>query len=227
MAAPPPAYSTPHAGNPDRRALPDGWITRYDDNYRAWYYVDTRSHPPRSSWDHPLGAPPAGNYPPPPNPPPNRGNFGGGGPPFSPQGSPPFSSSTSPYNQGTPYGGFQGNPAEARNFPPQSSYAAQPPYGAPAGNYGNPGNPAWPQQGWQQQPPTQLGYQSQPPSQAIQQPPRSGRNNALLAGGAGLIGGALLTEAFDHHEDEVRQDAYDQGFDDGQDNPEFGGGGDW
>jgi len=84
------------------------------------------------------------------------------------------------------------------------------------------------------QPP--LGYQSQPPSQAIQQPPRSGRNNALLgaggrmfcavpghmtrltpfpflalAAGAGLAGGVLLTEAFDHHEDEVRQDAYDQG----------------
>lgn len=32
-----------------------------------------------------------------------------------------------------------------------------------------------------------------------------------LAGGAGILGGVLLTEAFEHHEDEVRQDAYDQG----------------
>ncbi|KAI0299762.1 hypothetical protein B0F90DRAFT_1727103 [Multifurca ochricompacta] len=22
--------------NPDRRSLPEGWISRYDENYRAW-----------------------------------------------------------------------------------------------------------------------------------------------------------------------------------------------
>ena len=35
------------------------------------------------------------------------------------------------------------------------------------------------------QPP--LGYQTQPPSQAIQQPPRSGRNNALLGASDGMF----------------------------------------
>jgi hypothetical protein len=32
-----------------------------------------------------------------------------------------------------------------------------------------------------------------------------------LAGGAGLLGGVLLTEAFEHHEDRERQEAYEQG----------------
>lgn len=32
-----------------------------------------------------------------------------------------------------------------------------------------------------------------------------------LAGGAGLLGGALLTEAFEHHEDRERQEAYESG----------------
>ena len=31
MAATPPAYSVLLTRNPERRALPDGWITRYDD----------------------------------------------------------------------------------------------------------------------------------------------------------------------------------------------------
>ncbi|KAF8304796.1 hypothetical protein DL93DRAFT_2090126, partial [Clavulina sp. PMI_390] len=40
---------------------------------------------------------------------------------------------------------------------------------------------------------------------------------ALLAGGAGLVGGALLMDAFEDHEDHEEREAYDQGYQDGQD----------
>ena len=33
----------------------------------------------------------------------------------------------------------------------------------------------------------------------------------VLAGGAGLVGGALVANAFDDHEDRVREEGYDQG----------------
>jgi len=48
-----------------------------------------------------------------------------------------------------------------------------------------------------------------------------------LAGGAGLVGGALLANAFDDHEDREREEGYEHGFEDGQDAGDFGGGGDW
>lgn len=126
------------------------------------YYVDTRTRPPRSSWEHPLGPPAsAGNFAPPPNPPPNRSNFGGN--PVSPsfpsqQPQPQPYPGPATFNAPPSYGGggFSNQDQQSRNFQPQPQYQ-QPPYGGPAGNYGNPGNPGWPQQGWQQPPPAQLG----------------------------------------------------------------------
>jgi hypothetical protein len=50
---------------------------------------------------------------------------------------------------------------------------------------------------------------------------------ALLAGGAGLVGGALLMDAFEDHEDRVEEQAYDQGYDQGYDNGCDNGGGDF
>lgn len=67
------------------------------------------------------------------------------------------------------------------------------------------------------------------------------------SGGAGLVGGALLMDAFEDHEDNVRDQAYDQGisrcwcvqdmakhpagydngYDNGNDGGDYGGGGDW
>jgi len=190
------------AGNPDRRPLPDGWITRWDDNYRAWYYVDTRAQPPRSSWDHPLGLPPSsppGGYAPPSNAPPNR-NYGGNAPPYNSQQGQSYSE---PVSQPPYSGGFQSGTQEPRVYPQQGQQGS-------TGGYRNPG---WQQPGWQQ---PQQGYaQSAPP--AAQQPSHGGRN-ALLAGGAGLLGGLVLTEAFEHHEHREEERAYDQGYDQGFDN---------
>ena len=36
-----------------------------------------------------------------------------------------------------------------------------------------------------------------------------------VAGGAGLLGGLVLTEAFEHHEQREEERAYDQGYDQG------------
>jgi hypothetical protein len=49
---------------------------------------------------------------------------------------------------------------------------------------------------------------------------------ALLAGGGGLLAGAVLTEGFEHEHREEREEeqGYDQGFIDGQDDGGFGGG---
>ncbi|KAH9956781.1 hypothetical protein BC827DRAFT_1270706 [Russula dissimulans] len=227
MSGPPP-YSTPSTTNPDRRPLPDGYITRYDENYRAWYYVWTRSGPPRSSWTHPLDAqapssPPQANFAPPPNPPPDRTGFPGGGGRGRQFNPPQPASATYPGPQQYPPsfpGSGAGGYSEPR-YAPTQGYPTQPNFGAPSPNYGN----QWQQQTWQQ-PPAQPAYVPQT-QQTTQQQGRSGQHHGvgvggLLAGGAaGLIGGALLTEAFEHHEDEVREESYDQGFDNGFDDGTF------
>ncbi|KAF8075898.1 hypothetical protein FPV67DRAFT_388427 [Lyophyllum atratum] len=82
MASPPP-YNAPPPTNPDTRQLPSGWITQFDANYKAWFYVNTQANPPVTTWTHPLGPPP----PPPPTqyappsgpPPPNSGTHPGYG----------------------------------------------------------------------------------------------------------------------------------------------------
>ena len=91
--------------------------------------------------------------------------------------------------------------------------------------------------GQQQQP--QVVYQQAPPKKS-----GPGMGTALLAGrchrdplinsfsshlflgGAGLVGGALLADAFEDHEDREEREAYDAGYQDGQDN-DYGGGDDW
>ncbi|KAG8936853.1 hypothetical protein FRC03_009595 [Tulasnella sp. 419] len=46
----PNAYQ-PH--NPDQRPLPWGFVQRFDQQYKTWYYVNTQTNPPQSSWTHP------------------------------------------------------------------------------------------------------------------------------------------------------------------------------
>ncbi|THH01748.1 hypothetical protein EW026_g1015 [Hermanssonia centrifuga] len=191
--------------NPDTRPLPPGWVQQYDSNYKAWFYVNTAINPPQPSWVHPLGAPPPipspQGFAPPPGPPPpdNRG-----------------------YNS-SPYpgqGGYNQSP------PPQQSWNSGPGYG---GGYGGYQGPPQEQRGWfgggrPQQPPQQVVYEQAPPKKS-----GMGMGTAIAAGGVGLIGGALLADAFEDHEDREEQQAYDQGYDNGQDNnyDDGGGGGDW
>ncbi|KAH9942984.1 uncharacterized protein BXZ73DRAFT_74055 [Epithele typhae] len=206
----PPAYSPPgnNPPNPDRRPLPGGWVERYDENYHAWFYVNTYENPPRSSWEHPLGpAPPqqpSGYGPPPGPPPPSRS-------PYPPQGG---------YNQS--YG--QPPPQQWNQPPPGPGYYGSPP--PQAGYGGGYGPPPQENRGW-------FGSNSPQPTTAYQQqaPPKKsgpGMGTALLAGGAGLVGGALLMDAFEDHEDHEREQAYDAGYDQGFDNGvDAGDGGDW
>ncbi|KAI0253038.1 hypothetical protein BJV78DRAFT_235555 [Lactifluus subvellereus] len=236
MSAPPP-YSTPRpTENPDRRPLPHGWITQYDRNYQAWYYVDTNKSPTQSQWNHPfdphMSSPPTNSnpnpgYQPPPNLPPSRPPYNSS---FSQQQVQPFGGPSS-FNQPPQAVGFSGNPQEQRAYPTQQQYQAQPnvAYGTGTGHYRNTGwAPNWPQQ---QQP--QPGYIPQNVTQVPQQQTHSGRHGGsgmgmgslALAGGAGLLGGALLAEGFEHHErheEREEQEAYDQGYLDGQDN-DYGG----
>ena len=39
MSAPPPAFPSQAAENPDRRPLPEGYITRYDERYVVLYLL--------------------------------------------------------------------------------------------------------------------------------------------------------------------------------------------
>ncbi|KAI0761750.1 hypothetical protein BC629DRAFT_1597274 [Irpex lacteus] len=192
--------------NPDARPLPPGWIQQYDRNYNTWFYVNTTTNPPQSSWTHPAGPapPPPANFAPPAGPPPPNSPYGQQ--PYPPQSgygqSPPPQQYGGGYGSG--YGGY-GSP------PPQQSYGG----GYPE-NRGFFGGGAPPQQ---QQP--QVVYQQAPPKKS-----GPGMGTALLAGGAGLVGGALLADAFEDHEDREEREAYDQGYNDGQDN-DYGGGDDW
>jgi len=204
--------------NPDSRLLPQGWVQQYDPNYKTWFYVNTNEQPPRSSWVHPLGAlaPPPG---PPPGASPNRDPaYGGGG---WNQGPPQQYNSASGYGSPPP-GGWNNSP------PPQSSYGGYGYNGPPQGNYGS-GYPPQEQRGW-----FGGGGHQQPP-QYVQAPPKKsgpGMGTALLAGGAGLVGGALLMDAIEDHDRNEYDQGYNQGFDQGNDqgqdnNYDDNGGGDF
>ncbi|KAI6035647.1 hypothetical protein F5J12DRAFT_794938 [Pisolithus orientalis] len=109
--------------------------------------------------------------------------------------------------------------------PPQPGYSRsggyapgyQQPYGSPQPNYGPPANYSnAPQGGYMGG-----GYQGLFGGSGGQQQPKRktgmGVGTALLAGAAGLAGGALLTDAFEHHEEREREEAYDDGYDRGYD----------
>ncbi|KAI0773694.1 hypothetical protein C8Q74DRAFT_1368266 [Fomes fomentarius] len=212
MSQPPPYSNNNFPPNPDKRPLPPGWVEQYDQNYRAWFYVNTAESPPRSSWVHPLGppppAPPPSGYGPPPGPPPPNQSYS---PAPYPQGG---------YNQG--YG--QPPPQQQWGSSPQPGYYGSSP--PPQGGYGGYGQPPPDNRGW-------FGSNSPQPTVIQQAAPKKsgpGMGTALLAGGAGLVGGALLMDAIDDHEDNVReeayQDGYGQGYDNGYDAGDDGGG-DW
>ncbi|KAJ6516428.1 hypothetical protein C8R45DRAFT_244664 [Mycena sanguinolenta] len=199
MSQPPP-YGQPPRTNPDTRQLPPGWITQFDANYNAWFYVNTFVQPPVTTWTHPLGAPPspAPSYGPPQGPPPGQG-------PPQQQGS-PYPGGASPYpGQASPY------PGSASPYPQQQGGYGQP----PPGQYSPYGQP--PPQQYQNPPPQDQGgrgplsglfggssqQQQQPVYGAAQPPPQKqgmGLGTGLALGAGGLLGGVLLAEAFDGHD---------------------------
>jgi len=72
----------------------------------------------------------------------------------------------------------------------------------------------------------QQGYGGYPQQQMYGQPQRKagggmGMGGMALAGGAGLLGGAMLMNGIDDMEDR----SYEQGYENGQDNGDYGGGG--
>jgi len=228
----------PYAGNPDRRPLPAGWITQFDPNYKAWFYVNTEAKPPITTWTHPFGPEP------PRTPSPERKYSPPMAPP--PQGSPSYADRYGPtgpqsYNQGGYLGG--------NDYPQQPQDRS---YGGPRPEYGAGYDSNYPQEsgsrglggllgrfsggrghhgghhggllgggggypGYQQ--PSQVVYPGQQPQVAYaeQQPPRRsgmGMGGGLALGAAGgLLGGVLLGEAIEDHRDreEVFVDYNDDG----------------
>ncbi|EUC67521.1 hypothetical protein RSOL_511790 [Rhizoctonia solani AG-3 Rhs1AP] len=86
--------------NPDTRPLPPGFITQFDTNYHAWFYVNTNTNPPTTQWTHPANDQKPASYAPPQGPPPS----GGPGFPQIPGGSPyPQSNSPYPPQNNSPY----------------------------------------------------------------------------------------------------------------------------
>ncbi|KAK2462281.1 hypothetical protein APHAL10511_005587 [Amanita phalloides] len=219
--------------NPDTRPLPPGWVSQYDSNYRAWFYVNAVAQPPVTTWVHPLG--PASQSPPPPP----AASYG------APSGPPPGPPASTGYERGPGYGygnsygtpgpqGYGGPPAPYGGPPaPPGPYGGPPPYGS---GYGGPSGGPYPQYGGNPYP--QQGYGRRTPS------PERGRgfggglfsgrqsdsdnrgqkknNNfgkiALGAGGLAL-GAFALNEFIDHKEDQAFDagvaDGYNTGFDNG------------
>ncbi|KAI0318103.1 hypothetical protein OF83DRAFT_1117948 [Amylostereum chailletii] len=216
MSAPPPAYPGQQPTNPDTRDLPPGWMSRYDDRYHQWYYINTRETPPRSLWEHPLGppppasAPPPSGYAPPAGTPPARNfqsqpqqpTYGAqpayGEPNYSQPSQGGYGYGGGGYPQQSGPGGYYGSPGPQYG---QGGYAPQQGY-APQGGYGQP------QYG---QPPPQGYYQQQPAPQQGRSGGLGGLGTAALAGGGGLLAGALIGNAISDHENEEQFDSYQDG----------------
>lgn len=119
-------------------------------------------------------------------------------------------------SHGGNYGGGYGQPAYGRPEYGQPGYGQQPAYGG----YASPPPPAgyggYPPQGGYGGYPPQGGYGGYPPAQQAYAAPAApakshggiGLGGAALGAGAGLLGGMLLMDAIDDHE----QDAYQEGF---------------
>ncbi|KAI6168931.1 hypothetical protein EDD17DRAFT_1502913 [Pisolithus thermaeus] len=119
----------------------------------------------------------------------------------------------------------------------QPSYNPPPPPGySHPGNYGNVPQGGYPGGGYPSSYPQEDRGFFGGTSGQLQQPQRKkhgmGTGAMLGAGAAGLVGGAVLGELFEHHEEREREEAYDDGYDRGYDQgfdqgfderPDFGG----
>uniref|UniRef100_A0A060T3X5 ARAD1A19712p n=1 Tax=Blastobotrys adeninivorans TaxID=409370 RepID=A0A060T3X5_BLAAD len=161
---------------PQPPQVPQGWLAKFDENYKTFYYVDLSTG--KSQWEKPPGTQEAG----------------------PPQGPPPS------YNQSHQPAGAGDHRGAPGGYPPQQGYGGYPPQGGyggypPQGGYGG-----YPPQGYGGGYPPQ-GYGGYPPQQpqVMQQQPGRSRKNGMMGGmggmalgaGAGLLGGAMLANAFD------------------------------
>ncbi|CAE7219158.1 unnamed protein product [Rhizoctonia solani] len=136
--------------NPDTRPLPPGFITQFDNNYNAWFYVNTNANPPTPQWTHPADdqkPPPPPAFSPPPGPPPPSGGPAFPGGPSYPQSGSPYPPNNSPYPaSNSPY------PPNNSPYPPGPGQSPYPPSNGPYG--GTPDNRGW---GNSPNPPGQYG----------------------------------------------------------------------
>lgn len=185
--------------------VPDGWLAKYDDKYKTYFFVDLKTK--KSQWDPPSGTTfdtkSADDVLP---------------PPYSP-------SLTNASKQQGLQAGLQNrlnmgqqNPQQYQQYPPQQQYPQggypQQGYGYPQQGYGYP-----PQQGYGY--PPQQQYMQQPYVQ--QKPQRSGLGGMGGIGmgvGGGLLGGMLLGNMMNDHNE---MEAYQEGYQDG----DMNGGGDY
>jgi len=126
------SHNPPSSENPDKRSLPPGWTAQYDENYKTWFYVNTRAVPPQSSWKHrdDLVSP---SYAPPSGPPPPSHSPGYSAPsPQSQQGERDWTGHPNTQQYNTPLGGYGG-----QMYAPQGGYGGQ--YGPQAGSGSPPG----------------------------------------------------------------------------------------
>ena len=110
--------------------------------------------------------------------------------------------------------GYQGGPPQGGGYgygpPPQQGYG----YGPPQG-YGYAAQPGYAYAG---PPPQQQQYMQAPPAKSSGLSPFGG---AALGVGGGLVGGMLLSEVMENHDN----NEYQQGYDQGQQNADYGDGG--
>ncbi|KAF8351077.1 hypothetical protein F5887DRAFT_935820 [Amanita rubescens] len=231
--------------NPDTRPLPTGWVTQYESNYKAWFYVNTNAQPPVTTWEHPSGPPPRApppppsNYGPPAGPPPTRPGYEQG-PGYGP------GNSRGGYGDG-PSGGYGGSPYDRppENYggprgyggPPPRGYGGPPdPYNGPPGGYGAPvPGGAYPQYGegygqggYDRRSPVpddrgrafgggMFGGRQQAPDRYVDAPPK--KHGGISAGkvALGLGGGALALFAGKEFLEHEEHKSYEEGREQGYD----------
>ncbi|WFD42109.1 hypothetical protein MPSI1_000747 [Malassezia psittaci] len=209
----PPAYGADSASNQgpasskgqgSERALPDGWVKQFDTNYNQYFYVDTRSNPPRSTWVHPDDE--QGRYSAPSGAPPGQqsSRYGSGSGP-GPQ------ASYQPQQQGY-------MPQQQGYMPQQQGYMAQCYY--PQQQYAQPVMVQQPYSSGMGMGSGRFGGLSSGLGGLGGGRMGGGLGAGLLGGGAGLLGGFALAEGMEHME----HDAYDQGYMQGDMNGDMGGG---
>ncbi|KAK9478981.1 hypothetical protein V1514DRAFT_329589 [Lipomyces japonicus] len=192
--------AAPPAGPPPP-SVPEGWLAKYDLNYKTFYYVNLATG--NSQWEKPS----AGN-----------GGAADAPPAYSPTAD--SARTEKPSQNGVP----QQQQAAAhtqRNYGPQGGYQQQQytPYQGYGGYQQQPYAPYPQQQPYGGYPPQQAYYQQQPQYvQQQQQQRRSGLGTGTgiaLGAAGGLVGGMLLADAM--------HDNYNEGYVDGA--QDFGGGG--